>query len=304
MLLSVLPTWLREKVFEQFNEKLISEIRLRLNQPILVEYKGEVYSLKENRANMSNIIADSGLMNNILEVATKQSLYAYIDQIRNGYITTDAGERIGLCGTVVYNEDKVSTIKNITSINIRIPHQVEKCSKNIINFILSNQIIKNTLIISPPGAGKTTMIRDIAFELSQSDIKNILVIDERFELFGVCERQCDLKFKNIDILSGSNKSYGFNVGIKTLSPSVIITDEISKKQDIEMLCEAKNSGVSIIATMHAKNIQELKCKAGVKELIENKIFERIVVLSKRNGAGTIEGVFDENLRCLYLPYMP
>ena len=186
MLRDILPDWLYKIITENYLLDNIYEIRIRLEKPIIINYKGAYIRLKANNYQNGYVFANADLINYIIAVATKQSIYAYNNQIKNCYITTDSGIRIGICGSVVYDGKEVSTIKNITSINIRISHEVLNCSNKIIGLIASKSEIKNTLIISPPGAGKTTFVRDIITKLSNEiDIQNILVVDERYEIAGL-----------------------------------------------------------------------------------------------------------------------
>lgn len=299
---NLLPQWLFDRISGNYLLDYISEIRIRLNKPIIICYKGRYEVLQErNGYELSNIIASNDLISYILSVATKQSFYAYNNQIKHGFITTDSGIRIGICGTVVFNEEKISTIKNILSLNIRISHKISGCSAKILDLICLNNVVKNTLIISPPGAGKTTFVRDIASLLSnEKRINNILIVDERFEICGSGNSDLmDGQF--IDIISGSEKHYAFREGIKSMNPSVIVADEISEEKDFNEIMEASRCGVKIIATAHANGIEDLKRRPTFEKIIGAKVFERIIVLSKRQGLGTIEAVFDENLRGIYLP---
>lgn len=304
MLFNILPEWLFNIISKNFIMEFVFEIRIRVNKPIVINYKGSYVPLmSKDNLRQSPIFASHELVDYILSVATKQSLYAFNDQLKNCYLTTDGGIRIGVCGTVVMNGGKVSTIKNVTSLCIRVSHQAPNCSESIINFLCFNKQVKNTLIISPPGAGKTTLMRDIILKISdEKGINNILVVDERFELAGGFESQ-NLSVGNfVDVISGSNKSFAFCQALKTMCPSVIATDEISEEEDISAIKQAIRSGVRVLATAHAENLNDLKTKKYFSELIENRFFERFVVLSTRNGVGSIEGVFDENLRCIYVPF--
>lgn len=298
------PFWLNNLISKSCNEKRITEIRIRLNKPIQICVNGETILLKDaSGISPTPVYGSADLISHIISVTTKQSLYAFNDQIKHCYITTDGGIRIGICGTVVYNGEQVSTIKNICSLNIRIAHQVLNCSEKIINFLCTQSIPKNTLIISPPGAGKTTLIRDIARKFSnEKKIRNILVVDERFEISGNSCEGFDLGIST-DVILGCEKSFAFNEALKTMSPTVIITDELSSTNDTLAVMQAMNSGVKVIATAHAEGIHDLKRKSQFEKIISGKYFERIVTLSFRNGVGTIDGVFDENLHAIYVPYL-
>ena len=301
---SIFPEWLYKKLTRDYLIDFIYEVRLRVGKPIAVHYKGNYENITINdNYQTKNIIATKELIDYVFTSATKHSLYAYNSEIKEGYVTTDSGIRIGLCGQVVYDKNEVATIKNITSMNIRISHQVKNCSARIIDFVAQNGIVKNTLIVSPPGAGKTTMIRDIVSKLAnEKNIQNILVVDERFEIIG-CGNGIFEVGDGVDVVSGASKDFAFSRCLKTMNPSVIVTDEISSEKDIEEIKQATRSGVSVVATAHADGLNELRQKRFFSKLIEEKIFERFVVISKRCGAGTIELVADANLKGLYIPYL-
>ena len=301
---NIFPEWLYNKIAGDYLKDYIYEVRIRVGKPIVICYKGCYEKITINNGLKKNfIIATKDLIEYIVSRATKNSLYAFNNEIKQGYITTDSGIRIGICGQVVYDKKEVSTIKNISSLNIRIAHQVVNCSDSVIDLIIQNRRVKNTLIVSPPGAGKTTMIRDIVTKLSnEKNIQNILVIDERYELAGVGEYAFNLG-DSVDVISGAEKNYAFSNTIKTMSPTVMVTDEISNEKDIEAICQAIRSGVSVIATAHAENLIDVKHKKYLSKMLDNKTFERIVVLSKKRGVGTVELIVDENLKGLYLPYL-
>ena len=305
MLYDILPEWLYDLICRNFVYENIYEIRLRLGKPIMVNYKGSYQMLTQKADYKTNmVLADSELIGYVLSVATKQSVYAFNNQIKHCFVTTESGLRIGICGQVVYNGGEVATIKNITSLNIRISHQVPNCSKRVINFICTDGTVKNTLIISPPGAGKTTLVRDIAYKLSnEKNIQNVLVVDERFEIAGNLKNgELDVG-QFADVISGANKGFAFGEALKTMNPKVIVTDEISEESDIAEVKQAIKSGVKVIATAHAENINDLRLKKYFEPLLVGRYFDRVIVLSTRNGVGTVEGIYDENLRGIYIPFM-
>ena len=300
---NLLPTWLYLAISKEFPEEFVYELRIRLNKPLLINFKGRMFELKLSDGLKTSIyVANEDLISYIVSVATKQSLYAYAEQIKKGFISTDNGVRIGLCGTAVYENESLMMLKKITSLNIRFGHKICGCSSNIIKFLLDGDLVKNTLIISPPGAGKTTLLRDLSYKFAEEFfIQNILVVDERFELAGV-NQEFDLG-KTVDVISGVSKQFAFKEGVKVMNPSVIVADEVAEEDDIDSIKFASKSGVRVIATAHANSIEELKGKRYFKEIFDQRYFERVIVLSKRNGVGTIEGVFNEQNKPIFVPYL-
>lgn len=298
MLTKILPTELVELIKDSFNIKELYEIRIRRNLPIVVNVGGRFLELKNSR-NGKIIYSDKKLIDYIILRATESSLYCYNNQIKNGYIAVGGGVRIGLSGEVVLTDiGEVKTIKNIQSLVIRVPHQILNCAKPLERFIFSNSRVNNLLIISPPGCGKTTLIRDIARVVASSKrIYNCLVVDERYEISATSSGESGLDVGQFtDCLSGGNKEFAFSSGIRSLSPNVIITDELMDKKDCSACNFAINSGVSCIASIHGESILDVKRKPFTKELFENNVFDYYVVLSSKNGAGTIDGVFDKYLK--------
>ncbi len=187
----------------------------------------------------------------------------------------------------------------IARINAGFPHFVKNCSLNAYNYIVTNGIVRSTLIISPPGAGKTTYLRDLVYQMSNKlDMVNILVIDERKEIAGIYNGENVQKLENIDVVVGSTKKFGFVNGIRSMKPDVIVTDEINIDKDLDSIENALTSGVKVIATVHASSVDDLRNKNSFKTLLNKGLFERFVVLGTSNGVGTLEGIFNENLVCI------
>lgn len=279
----------------------IEEIRLRANCPIVVCVAGKNYVLQNDQNNC--YIASDYELNYTIAKATQNSLYAVNDQLKQMYISYKGGVRIGLTGEIVETQVGVSTIKHINSVNIRFPHQVKDFANIALNFIYNGGKINSTLVVSEPGAGKTTLLRDICRGLgTYNKIHNILLVDERHEI------ACAVKGRPMlnvglftDIITGGNKQFAFIQGIRSLKPDVIVTDELATTQDILSAKNAIQSGVSVIASVHAKDQLDLLKNTQIKEMLQQSLFTRIVVLSNAI-AGRYQGIYDNNLKCLYMPY--
>ena len=302
----MLATILPEELSIGMNHVLfhhLNEIRLRANKPVVVNMKGKNFFLSPYGITAdysSAIICELSMIEQILQNASNHSLYTINDQLINGYVTVKGGIRIGVAGDVVTNEGIVSTVKNIRSLNIRIPHDVKNCSLNYYNFLVENGTVKNTLIVSPPGAGKTTFVRDFAYQLGKREFGlNVLIVDERNEISNYSETDGLEVGEFTDVYTNCTKLYAFENGIRSMKPDVIITDEINLSDDILAIENAITSGVKVVATIHAKNLNDLKSKTNFQHLLNQKMFERYVVLSSTSGPGTVDGVFNENLVCVY-----
>lgn len=278
----------------------INEIRLRINRKIVVAVGGKSYFL--STAGLSGnadkaLVADKNLLVEVFKNACENSVYAFTNQIKNGFITIKSGIRIGICGEAVWEKNNLKTLKNISSLVVRVPREVKGCSIPILNNLFL-QNFQNTLVISPPGAGKTTLIRDIIYQLSQKNYcYNVLLVDERFEIANAYEGTPTLDVGNFcDVLSGVGKNFAFENGIRSLKPDIIVCDEIAGERDYNSILTASCCGVSLLASIHAKDLEDLKRKKDFQEILSRKVFSRFIVLSLREGPGTIEGVYDENMR--------
>lgn len=300
MLDKLFPTEIFEALKNNLKFNYLYEIRLRIDRPITINYSNKFYFLgieglttDENNA----IICSKNLLESVILKASNYSIYSVNEDIKKGFITLNGGIRLGICGEIVTENGYIKTMKDFSSINLRFPHEVRNCSLNVLNYLIDNGQVLNTLVISSPCGGKTTFIRDICYQLGKRDFAlNVLILDERNEISASIKGVPTMDVgKFSDILVYSNKKIGFENGIRSMSPNLIVADELGNREDIESIIYASNSGINLLASAHAKNIEELKEKYLFNDVLHKKIFKRIVVLSQKNGAGTIDGVFDENL---------
>ena len=297
----ILPKEISNIVKQYLQEDAVQEIRIKSGKPVILNL-----SYGENVLDYRTTSEDLKFM---MAKVSNYSLYAFEEEIKQGYITLKGGHRVGLAGECVISNGEVRTIKNISSLNIRICREIIGSSNKIMNLITNNNRVYNTLIVSPPKCGKTTILRDIAKNISNGMYKinlsgkKVTIVDERSEIAacynGVPQMNVGIR---TDILDNCLKKSGMIMAIRSLSPEVLICDEIGTKGDLEALNMAFNSGVNVIVTVHGYDIADVYGRAVFKDLIDNCILERIILLSNRKGAGTIEKVYkvsrERGLQCL------
>lgn len=292
MLNKILPEKIFKILDEKVNLKAVNELRFRADKPIVVCVSGKNYFLTENgvSSNLTNALFASKIaIEDIIFRASECSIYSVNEQIKRGFIVTDSGIRIGIGGNMVEENGQIKTMTNFSSCNMRFPHNVKNCSLCAYPYIVHDEKIENTLIISPPNAGKTTFLKDFVSQLSERKLSyNVLLLDERGEL----DNNVDSNF--FDKIAFSTKKVGFENGIRSLSPDLIVTDEIGQEEDIDAIIYAITSGISVLATTHADSMETFLKKPLFQRVIKDKVFKRYVLLSKRNGPGTFEGVYNEN----------
>lgn len=298
MLERILPAYL-DHALARLDYSKLYEVRLRVGQPVSVNYGGKFFYLRAR-----GLVTDGSdaltvtydILNDIAVRACDYSLYSVGDRIASGFLTVAGGIRLGLCGEAVYESGRVKTIKNFSAINIRIAHEVRGCSDSVMPYIFDTRPY-NTLIVSPPGCGKTTFLRDITAHLGASR-RNVLLVDERYEIASVQKGVPQLNVGlTTDVMSGCSKAYAFEVGIRTMRPDVIVTDELSGG-DAEAVADAAACGVTVVASVHAYDQHDLSVRPGLNKLLSSKVIDRFVLLGDTHGPGSIVDVLDRNFESL------
>lgn len=259
----------------------LEEIRLRCGHRTILQY--------DNKEKILARIVSREDLQNTLNSVIRFSYYAYEEDLAKGFITIAGGHRIGICGKAVTSQNQPTLIKEISSMNIRFAKEIKGCANSLLPYLIKEGAVTSTLIVSPPGCGKTTMLRDITRLISMRGIK-VSVCDERSEIAGMyqCRPSFDLGPRT-DILDGCDKTYGIPMLIRSMSPDVIVTDEIGKEKDAESIELCQNSGVKLITSIHGSNKEEL-LSSKIAPLILRRVFDNIIYLSKEKGPGTIKEI--------------
>ena len=289
------------------NYKKLQEIRLRAGMPLMMVYEGKEYfmSLKgELTRNIQNAyIVTASEIKETMEYVSIYSRYAYEQEISQGFITVQGGHRVGVAGRIVWDGKKIKNINYISFLNIRLAHQIKGCADKVMPFIRDKSGFKHTLIISPPRCGKTTLLRDIIRMAADGDDKHagmtVGVVDERSEI-GACymgRPQNDLGCR-ADVLDGCPKADGMMMLVRSMSPDVIAVDEIGSKEDIEAMEYVMNCGIKLIATVHGKDMDEIRNKPILGQMVRERMFQRYILL-QAGSTGVIQSIFDERGSVLY-----
>ncbi len=323
-MLECLPSTIRpilEPLSHEYANKA-EEIRIRINRPLEVAYQGGFTFVTPlghptNDASMAFCpTKEDGLR--LLDRIAKHSLYTMEEELRRGYITIGGGHRIGLAGRVVLENGNVRSIKNITGFNVRIAREVHGTAEQFAHFLRDSKtsLFYHTLIISPPQRGKTTFLRDLARHISSN--KNttqpngqkkrhafkVGIVDERSEIAACIEGIPSFDVgSRTDVLDGCPKAEGMMMMIRSLSPEIIIVDEIGRVEDTSAIMEAIHAGITVIASVHGRDLSDVQKRPSLAPLFGERVFGRFVILSSKGSVGQISEICKADGSPIYVSAM-
>jgi len=286
----------------------VQEIRMRVHAPLLMICNNREYYITPSgnlskRAEEAYLVSKQELKET-MEHMSNYSLYAFEEEMKQGFITIQGGHRIGIAGKTIVDEKGIRNMKFISFINVRLSHQIKGCADGVLPYLYEQKEILHTLIISPPRCGKTTLLRDIIRQISNGteDVpgQTVGVIDERSEI-GACYQgipQNELGIRT-DILDCCPKAQGMMMLIRTMSPRVVAVDEIGSREDLEAIEYVMNCGCKLIATVHGSSIDDIKQKPVLRKLVQEKWFERYLVLNNQGKIGNVSQIYDSRGNQLY-----
>ncbi len=292
----------------QIDTEELQEVRMRTGSPLFLKYRGCEWTVDRNGDLWEDwkkgYRVQKEELQETLEYLSGYSMYAFDEDMKQGYLTIPGGHRVGLAGKIVTENGKVQCIRYISFLNIRLSHEIRGCAEKVLPYVTANGQVCHTLIISPPGAGKTTLLRDLVRLISDGNPwlagQNVGVADERSELGGAYlgVPQNDLGMRT-DLLDGCPKGLGMMMLLRSMSPQVIAVDEIGSEADSEALESVFYCGCKLLATVHGNTLEDVKKKPLIRRLIRQRMFERYIILGYGRGPGTVVQILDEQERILF-----
>ena len=279
----------------------LQEIRLRAGRPLAIVERGREVFLTGDGARTREAGAawrvTAQELRETMEFVGEYSLYAYEDELRQGYLTIRGGHRVGVAGRTVLDGDKVKSVRYISCVNVRLSHEVPGCADPVLPYLWGDEGLLHTLIISPPRCGKTTLLRDMVRQISDGSRARrgytVGVVDERSEIcgcfMGIPENDVGIR---TDVMDACPKAEGMMMLVRSMAPEVIAVDEIGRYEDIDAIETVLYSGCRLIATVHGSSLSDIQAKPLFQRLAQEQVFERYVILGDSFRSGHIGEILD------------
>ena len=312
----------REELMDLFSEKIrellarlpvdyeeVQEIRLRAEKPLLIRYGTREYFVTEDgklsEEESEGFLVDKKELMETMEYIANYSMYAYEEELKQGYLTVRGGHRIGVAGKIIMDGNRISSVRYISFVNVRLSHERKGCADQIMPYVFENGELCHCMIISPPGCGKTTLLRDLIRQVSNGSAwcegQTVGVVDERSEIGG-CYRgipQNDLGIRT-DVLDCCPKSEGMMLLIRSMAPDIVAVDEIGDYRDSQAIEAVFHCGCRLLATVHGSSVDDVRKKPLLQRLIQYRYFERYIVLEGGMEPGHLKDIFDERGTRIYV----
>jgi len=284
---AALPPRLRQEALSlgEIYQTQAEEIRLRVGQPVSVVLpQGEWVS--------AGPPVTQSELEHLVEIASRTSFHAVVDQIRRGYLTMEGGHRIGLCGTAVLRDGAIHSLSRLSSANIRVAREVKGAANGVLSALCPEGRLVSTLILAPPGLGKTTLLRDVVRQVSCGcgvEPLRVALADERGEVAALRDGcpQMDVGVRT-DVLEGCPKAQGLMLLLRAMNPQVLAADEITAPEDVAALETAVGCGVTLLATAHGADLSDLRRRPLYRPLLEGGLLRRLVTIRRVNGVRCYE----------------
>lgn len=270
-------------------QQSLEEVRFREGRPVYLYGNDWISPLPGH----STEVLHQTEIERVLAVLADHSIYAHVNELRQGFITLHGGHRVGVAGRAILTDNVPSAIHRVSGLNLRHARAVLGPGTALLEHIQKAGVSgRSFLVFSPPRCGKTTVIRDICRHLGDGGVR-VVVVDERSEIAGLGSTVgagFDLGL-HTDVLDAWPKPEGIEVAIRTLSPDVVVVDELGTVRDVIAIDRARHSGVDVVATLHAASLQDVLCRDALKPAITTGLFDALVLLSRRHGPSTIEKIW-------------